>query len=188
MILINLLLLCYWIKVSVHKQNTCFSYFKVFHYSIYQANFRTKGKSACVLLTALQKYSKMEAKQAETGKTKKRKQKIKTRENRSKSSANALSRNWLFPLFNRKEKTLTSLQLTNAELRVWKWWVGWARELTSASRGLREYSKMFLLTCFVYNKAKVLNIYANIAYVRRYFKNLKSERGFLHKTWSDCFV
>lgn len=62
----------------------------------------------------------MEAKQAETGKTKKRKQKIKTRENRSKSSANALSRNWLFPLFNRKEKTLTSLQLTNAELRVWK--------------------------------------------------------------------
>lgn len=42
----------------MYKQNTWLSYFKVFHFSIYKADFGTKGKSACVRLTALQKYSK----------------------------------------------------------------------------------------------------------------------------------
>lgn len=65
----------------------------------------------------------MEAKQAEIRTTREpaTAKEQKKRENRAKSSANALSRNWLFPLLYRKEKTLTSLQLTKAELRVCKW-------------------------------------------------------------------
>lgn len=92
----------------MYKQNTWLSYFKVFHYSIYKADFGTKGKSACVRLTALQKYSKTNGGKTSRNNNKKRQgataKEQKNRENRAKSSANALSRNWLFPLFYRKEK------------------------------------------------------------------------------------
>lgn len=132
-------------------------------YSYVKRIFRTKGKCVCAWQpfksvlkktnggkTSGNKYSKKrKPEQLLKSNTQKKNEK---RENRAKSSANALSKNWLFPLFQRKEKNANKFAADkdwaeSVEMRVW---------YGDGRAGGREGQSCFCQTCFVSNTTKML--------------------------------